>query len=77
MASEKNMDELRAAQQQTAANVMCLQARQQELQRHVSSFQGAHWYSDLPNGGGKKKPLWDRPADTDGSGAGCECRQTQ
>jgi hypothetical protein len=46
-ALKKNMDELRVAQQQTAANVMSLQAGQQELQRRLSSFQGAHWYSDF------------------------------
>ena len=46
-ALKKNIDELRAAQQQTAANVTSLQAGQQELQRRVSSSQAARWYSNF------------------------------
>jgi hypothetical protein len=46
-ALKKNMDEFRAAQQQTAANVTLLQANQRELQQHISSFQRAPWYADL------------------------------
>ena len=46
-ALKKNIDELRAAQQQTAANVMSLQTGQQELHRRVSSSQGARWYSNF------------------------------
>jgi TolA-binding protein len=42
----KNIDELRAAQQQTVTNVTSLQAAQQELQRRASSLQSPHWYSD-------------------------------
>jgi hypothetical protein len=44
---KKNLDELRAAQQQTAANVTFLQAGEEELRQRVSSFPRAHWYSDL------------------------------
>jgi hypothetical protein len=44
---KKNMDELRAVQQQTAANVTFLQAGEQELRQRMSSFSGTHWYSDL------------------------------
>ena len=46
-ALKKNIDELRAAQHQTAANVTSLQAGQQELQRRVSSSQAARWYSNF------------------------------
>jgi hypothetical protein len=38
---KRNMDEFRAAQQQTSANVASLQATQQEFQQRVSSLQGA------------------------------------
>jgi TolA-binding protein len=43
---KKNIDELRAAQQQTVNNVTSLQAAQQELQRRASSVQSSRWYSD-------------------------------
>jgi len=43
---KKNIDELRAVQQQTVANVTSLQGAQQELQRRVSSVQSSRWYSD-------------------------------
>jgi hypothetical protein len=46
-ALKKNIDELRAAHQQTVTNVTSLQAAQQDLQRRVSSFQSPRWYSDL------------------------------
>jgi hypothetical protein len=46
-ALKKNIDQLRAAQQQNVANVTSLQAAQQELQRRVSSLQSPRWYSDL------------------------------
>jgi hypothetical protein len=45
-ALKKEINELRATQQQMAATMMSLQAGQQELQRRVTSFQGARWYSD-------------------------------
>jgi hypothetical protein len=41
------MDELRAAQQQTAANVTFLEAGEQELRQRMSSFPGTNWYSDF------------------------------
>ncbi len=44
---KRNMDEFRAAQQQTTANVASLQATQQEFQQRASSLQGAAWYADL------------------------------
>jgi hypothetical protein len=43
----RNMDEFRAAQQHTTANVASLQAAQQEFQQRVSSLQGEAWYADL------------------------------
>jgi hypothetical protein len=46
-ALKKNIDELRAAQQQNVTNVTSLHAAQQELQRRLSSFQSPRWYSDL------------------------------
>jgi TolA-binding protein len=46
-ALKKEINELRATQHQMAANMMSLQAGQQELQRRVTSFQGGHWYSDF------------------------------
>jgi hypothetical protein len=46
-ALKRHMDELRAAQQQTAANVTFLQAGEQELRQRMSSFPGTHWYSDF------------------------------
>jgi hypothetical protein len=63
---KKNMDELRAAQQQTAANVISLQATQQELQQRVSSFQRVHWYADLaaltyPTAGARKSTAAPMP----------------
>jgi hypothetical protein len=43
---KKNIDEIRAAQQQNVATVTSLQAAQQELQRRVTSVQSSRWYSD-------------------------------
>jgi TolA-binding protein len=46
-ALKKKIDELNVSQQQTAAQVTSLQTAQQELQRRVSSSQGARWYSNF------------------------------
>jgi TolA-binding protein len=45
-AVKKNIDELRAVQQQNVNNVTSLQAAQQELQRRASSVQSSRWFSD-------------------------------
>jgi hypothetical protein len=62
----RNMDEFRAAQQHTTANVASLQATQQEFQQRVSSLQGAAWYADLaaltyPTPAAKKPPATASP----------------
>jgi hypothetical protein len=77
---KRNMNEFRAAQQQTSANVAFLQATQQEFQQRVSSLQGGAWYADLaaltyPTPAAKKPPATASDVGTAGGTQARFCRR--